>query len=79
MLTPIELQEKFSRLGELLGKVKSDEDQLAILKATITCEKREIKALYAELGISNRRQRKVVEKKPRKTRSDKGSKKESKA
>ena len=79
MLTPLELQEKFSRLGELLGKVKNDEDIVAATKECIANERTEIKTLYAELGISNRRQRKVVEKKPRKTRSDKGSKKESKA
>jgi hypothetical protein len=79
MLTPLELQSKFSRLGELLGKVKSDEDIVAATKECIENERTEIKSLYAELGISNRRQRKVVEKKARKTRSDKGTKKEPKS
>ena len=77
-LTAIESQEKYARLGVVVANLRNNEDTVIATKALIKEEQTEIKALYAELGISNRRQRKVVEKKPRKTRSDKGSKKEPK-
>jgi len=77
-LTAIESQEKYARLGVVVANLRNNEDTVITTKALIKEGQAEIKALYAELGISNRRQRKIVEKKPRKTRSDKGSKKEPK-
>ena len=75
-LTAIEQQEKYARLGVLIASRCNNEAVVTTTKALIKEQAAEIKALYLELGIGNRRQRKVVEKKARKVRSDKGRKRD---
>ena len=71
-LTAIEQQEKYARLGVVTASILNKEEEQRQIKAALQDLRAEMKALYAELGISNRRQRKVTEKPPRKVRSDKG-------
>jgi len=72
-LTAIEQQEKYALLGVVMAGRTNNEATAIRIKAEIKEQSAQIKALYVELGISNRRQRKVMEKKSRKVRSDKGS------
>lgn len=74
-LTAIEQQEKYALLGVVMAGRTNNEAKVKELNAEIKEQSAQIKALYAELGISKRHHNKIAEKPkakaPRKSRAKK--------